>query len=763
MTTHPVAQYIGKRDRALAFGVGFFLFAVYLLSYRGGFHSVDEVSMFAVAENLVKFGQLNTDQIAWTQWTTSQREAQGFFGIDGHVYSKKGPFMSLAIAPLYWLGLVTPGLGMLQAASLLNAITTAVTGGLLFLLIRRLGFGERIALAVAILFGLATIAWVYAKYLFSEPLASLLLLTTAYLLVAFRQKGGNWRPALAGLLNGLAVATRANNLFLIPIFVAYLLAISWKRPPQNSTPSARDTSLPAAYSLLPTAYFLIGLILPALLLLGYNWVRAGNPFQTGYDLTIFSPNLLLGLYKVLFSPLRGLFVYSPLLILGVVGLIWLWRRHAAETALSVGVIGITFLIFSLCTSGEGLSWGSRFLVPVVPFLCLGLAPILERAWAGSKILIGLLLGLGLLSFAIQLLGVAINPWVYLAQLQADFGGEFFLENTPALTDFRYSQVMGQLQSWSLANSDLVWWQPWGFDALALSLSLILVIAAAVYLRFPNSHPIALFVPTLVITFVLLLRYFNTDQQFGPPMDGYTQALSTAAENARPGETTLSVAPYHYHVPMNRFKDRLPIVGFAQSPPPLPDTALPLLRDATAGHSTSLVTVGLSPAAADNSVEQWLALNAFKATDEWFDDQRLVWYGVEQPTATRPIDVALGDEIQLVSVKVAESVPAGQILPVEIDWAPLQRPSADYTNFLQLLAADGSLVAQHDGPPYGGYAPTSTWAPGEQIPDRHGLALPADLPPATYGLVAGVYDPVTDGRLHTSTGADFVDLGKVTIR
>ena len=73
MTTHPVAQHIGKRDRALALGVGFFLFAIYVLSYRGGFHSVDEVSMFAVAENLVKFGQLNTDQVAWTQWTTSQR------------------------------------------------------------------------------------------------------------------------------------------------------------------------------------------------------------------------------------------------------------------------------------------------------------------------------------------------------------------------------------------------------------------------------------------------------------------------------------------------------------------------------------------------------------------------------------------------------------------------------------------------------------------------------------------------------------------
>ena len=108
MVTHSAVQHVQRRDGALALSVGFFLFAVYLLSYRGGFHSVDEVSMFAVTESLVKFGRLDTDQIAWTQWTTSQREAQGFFGVDGHVYSKKGLAISLIMVPLYWLGLVIP-------------------------------------------------------------------------------------------------------------------------------------------------------------------------------------------------------------------------------------------------------------------------------------------------------------------------------------------------------------------------------------------------------------------------------------------------------------------------------------------------------------------------------------------------------------------------------------------------------------------------------------------------------------------------------
>ena len=96
-------------------------------------------------------------------------------------------------------------------------------------------------------------------------------------------------------------------------------------------------------------------------------------------------------------------------------------------------------------------------------------------------------------------------------------------------------------------------------------------------------------------------------------------------------------------------------------------------------------------------------------------------------------------------------------------AKLQRPSIDYIIFVQLLAADGSLVSQHDGSPSGGYAPTTTWPPGEQILDRHGLVLPDDLPSATYRLIAGIYDPTTNVRLHSSTGSNFVDLGTVTIQ
>ncbi len=796
MTTHSPARRTQRRDTALALGVGLFLFAVYLLSYRGGFHSVDEVSMFAVTESLVKFGRLNTDQIAWTQWATSQREAQGFFGVDGHVYSKKGLAMSLAMAPLYWLGLVTPGLGMLQTASLLNPILTAITAGLLFRLVRRLGYDERVSIGVALLYGLATIAWVYSKYLFSEPLSGALLLATAYLLVAFRREGDNWRVALAGLLAGLAVATRANNLFLVPIFGLYLVAGSreqragGKQQTADQRPATDDSRQTTAgtgisqpptpwfstpYSLLPAACFLLGLVPPALLLMGYNWVRAGNPLQTGYDLSIFSPNLLPGLYKLLFSPLRGLFIYSPLLVLSLPGLAWLWRRGRAETALVVGVSGVTVLLFSAWTSGEGLSWGSRFLVPVVPLLCLPLAPPLDRALAGAKVLAGSLLAFGILSFAIQLLGVAINPWVYLGQLQANLGGEFFLENTPALTDFRYTQIIGQLRSWALTNSDVLWWQPWGFDGLSLGAMVVLVGLSGTWLwcslRQENTPRSLLFGPYLLtilaaLTSLFVLgRAYRSDRQFGPPNDGYTRALATVAAQAGPGETIISVAPYHYHVPMNRFKARVPIVGFAQALPPLTPSAESLLQKATTGGTkTWFVVAGLPPADPANGVELWLAGHTFKAGDEWYgDDFRLAVYGTTPPDVDLPVGARLGDGIALSHVRTRPVAHPGEVLPLRLTWRTLAPPTGDYVVFAQLLDSGGNLVAQRDERPLAGYRPTHTWGAGQTIDDRAGLLLPTDLSPGDYRLIVGMYDPGTGERLSLSTGGDFVDLGTVTIR
>lgn len=758
--------------RRLAIWLGLFLFSVYLLSYRGGFHSVDEVSMFAVTESLVKFGRLNTDQIAWTQWTTSQAEAQGFFGPQGHVYSKKGLALSLAQAPLYWLARHLPGLGMLQTVSLLNAGVTAVTGSLLLMFLWRLGYAPSIAVTVSLMFGLATIAFVYAKYLFSEPLAGCLLLLTTYMLFTYRQEGGLRHVGIAGLAAGLAVLTRANNLFLLPIFGLYLTWVvrpDWSKLPKINGLKKKLSHL-ISHTGLPLMVFSLSAALSGIILMAYNDARAGDPFQTGYDLTLFTPNVWLGLYKLLFSPLRGFFIYSPLLLLSLPGWWHLRRQQPAEAWLMASCVGITLALFSAWSSGEGLSWGSRFLVPLVPFFALCLAPVIrlmtQRWWLTITVWI-----LGLLSGIIQLLAITINPWVFLNHLQTRFGGEFFLENTAALYNFRYSQIVGQWQFFEATNSDLVWWQPWEFDGLAFGLSLSLVLLTGGLLARTIIQPASRFEGFMLLLMIplmlgsiyfLLARYAQTDRQFGPPVDPYTQALETAYQQTGPTVPILTVAPYHYHVPMNRFQPAVPLIGLAQQSPPLPATAGPLLRQATTDPEVWLVTVGFPPASPRNATEQWLTFTSYKAHETWFDEVRLVRYSTVEPTLYQALNVTLGEEIWLLDATFRPTGQPSQHLTVKLTWRPIRRPTADYNLFLQLLDSTGHLVAQHDGPPNGGYTNTSTWFVGQTIVSRSAVALPADLPPGNYRLIAGLYQPDTGHRLPTDTGEDFVELGRVII-
>jgi hypothetical protein len=772
-----------KRKRhMLALSVGLFLLAVYILIYRGGFHSVDEVAMYAVTESIAKFGNFNIDQIAWIQWTTTPAEAQGFFGTDGHIYSKKGLALSLAQMPLYWLALILPGLGMLQTVSLLNAIITAATGMLIFMFAHRLNYPTRTAVLTTLIFGLATIAMVYAKYLFSEPLAGFLLLLAAYMLFVYRQEGGWQHIAIAGLAAGFAVMTRANNLFTLPVYSLYLLWVIWQ---QGNEPANQRVGKQKMLAFIPPlVVFILSIGFAGVLLMAYNAFRAGNPTDTGYDLTLFSPNILLGLYKLLFSPLRGLFVYTPVLLLSLPGWWYLRKIHPAEAWLFAGIIGITVALFSAWSSGEGLSWGSRFLVPLIPFFALSMTPIVEKVQqrAAPYVLRFTFYALLLLSLIIQFLGIAINPWVFLGKIQADFGGEFFLENTAALYDFRYSQIAGQLESWSLQNSDVVWWQPWGFDwpAFGLSLGLVLFSGWLLWLQITTNHqpptppallltPYLMLLVTLLLSFFLLARYSRTDLQFGPPDDAYTRALNIAAAQRDPADQIATAAQYHYHVPMNRFKARVPITGFAQQTWPPPHTALPLLRNVTAGPNVWLVTVGFQPAAPNNATEQWLAANTFKTSDEWLGDSaptgvgvRLVRYATQKPKTNRSINATLGQEMQLMDVNLVETIPAGQALPVEFTWRSRTQPRANYNLFLQLLNQDGTLIAQHDSPPNGGYTPTSTWLPGQPVTTRHALPLPTNLPPGDYRLITGLYHPNSGERLITESGNDFIELGIIHV-
>jgi hypothetical protein len=116
------------------------------------------------------------------------------------------------------------------------------------------------------------------------------------------------------------------------------------------------------------------------------------------------------------------------------------------------------------------------------------------------------------------------------------------------------------------------------------------------------------------------------------------------------------------------------------------------------------------------------------------------------------NTVFADQIALLAYK---HEPTADYIAVTLAWQAAQAGLPDYTAFIQLIAADtGQRMAGIDAPPLKGSWPTSRWVQGEVVVDRHVLAVPPNLPPGLYNLIAGLYRPDTGQRLLTADGRDF---------
>jgi 4-amino-4-deoxy-L-arabinose transferase-like glycosyltransferase len=172
----------------------------------------------------------------------------------------------------------------------------------------------------------------------------------------------------------------------------------------------------------------------------------------------------------------------------------------------------------------------------------------------------------------------------------------------------------------------------------------------------------------------------------------------------------------------------------------------------------VVTWGDAESDPQRLIESWLAANAYKADDRWYGRVRLATYGAaslpEQPTVA--LDADFGEDIRLRGYALADGAcTPGDILPVTLFWEARSPTSGSYKVTVHLLDDTGALVAQHDGEPEGGFAPTTTWQPGQAVIDRHGILLPVDLPSCNYSLVAAMYHAATGERLTVTRGGDLV--------
>lgn len=288
----------------------------------------------------------------------------GLPGSGGSCFSQWYPLLSIALVPFVLVGRVAASLGGVPTAAgeelvalALPAFATAGAAAFTAALAVELGADRRRAVfaAVALVFGTEVLT--YTRTLFAEPLGALCVAAAVWGLLG-RTRG---RLAIGMVAVVLAILAKP-QLVLVGPGIGLALAL-------------RDRSL------WPLVRAGIATLAGGLLYLAYNKLR----FSTGTDFGDSSRQisgdrlaplaLLEGVGVLTISPREGVFLFSPVLVVGAWSL-WLHRGHRLAAACLGGALGI--LAFYMTNPYSG-GWASRFLVPALPLLCVGLGVLRPRA------------------------------------------------------------------------------------------------------------------------------------------------------------------------------------------------------------------------------------------------------------------------------------------------------------------------------------------------------------------------------------------------
>ncbi len=341
--------------------------------------------------------------------------------------------------------------------------------------------------------------------------------------------------------------------------------------------------------------------------------------------------------------------------------------------------------------------------------------------------------------------------------------------------WRRAAWRGVLLAISVASPLVVGWlvnplMPFFHERFVLMGAATLLVAVAGGMGALVRRPLfggAALVAVVALNLVALNAWF-TDPQY--VKSDYRQAIRAVLAQARPGDLILlnngeQQALFDFYVPDRAQRTVATLSNDDVLTPQRADRALSRL---TQGHDRVwLVNYGdLAVYDPQRHAEGWLAAHGYRALFQSHLGFEVALYllatALPPATPTTPAEAQFADGIRLLGVDLQPqpAQPGGALL-VTLYWQAVQPPGARYTVFTHLVNAAGQLVAQFDGEPVGGTAPTTGWPPGATVVDRRAIALPPDLPPGAYTLRVGLYSQPSLERLAVQTTALPVQDNAVT--
>jgi hypothetical protein len=389
----------------------------------GPVRTPNERSHFAVVFSIVEYGTLHISHYDPIDLPSYAYVDISFYG--GKYYSALAPGMSFLAIPSFVIGRVflePTNVWIMQAVvTVTSALFAALSVTLAYEMSVLLGAKKWAAVLSSLAYAFGTPLWNYAETLFAHATSAFLIALGYYLILRVADSQNtklNWL-IISGLILGFAGFVEYPNLLLLAPACLYLL----DRLPKVRSPIYFGAS--AFVGALPTfIYNYLSFESPMSFPLRYF---IGYPFATSYRL--FDNPLYAGLDGLLLSPFRGLFYYSPILLLSLPGFAIIYQRQRCKAILLASSFLLPLIFYSSYQIWHGgLCYGPRYLVGII-FLLIPLLALTIDRYSKSKafvVVFSLFLGYSLLTSASAALTKFWIYWGYEKFAFLEYGLPLFL-------------------------------------------------------------------------------------------------------------------------------------------------------------------------------------------------------------------------------------------------------------------------------------------------------------------------------------------------
>lgn len=383
-----------KTDQRFFIYLFLFCLTAYGITGKGFFSASDSVFSLRTAKALLERGSFAIE-------ASEEENSYIFRASPERAYSKYGIGLAFLWLPVVACAkMIAKSIGfadMAVAGFLISFYNTAFGAGscvLMAKMIRLWGGSHKAALSMALAFGFATLCWRYNVSEHAEATQMFFLFLAVYSVVKHSERSVWWGSFSLGVL-----------ILLKLVYVAYLpfvIGYAWVK----ARPSVHE-------QIKSIVHIMVFPVLAIVAVMCFNYLRFGNILESGYGKEIFAfypEQLFRNSLTLLFSLDKGMFVYSPVLLLAMIGYTVLLKTKPHEAGFFICLIALNVSLSAMWHAvGGGWSWGPRFMVPFIP---LWIIPLFVFSTGKRKFMNLLLIFVLAGSFVLQLLGILQNDHEY---------------------------------------------------------------------------------------------------------------------------------------------------------------------------------------------------------------------------------------------------------------------------------------------------------------------------------------------------------------